>query len=263
MNTTTSNLLHSGISVSLTQRLKAAGLHFLCSAALVIVVVLFCALVWYPGVLVWAAGLASLMTLVVAVDLVLGPVLTAVVYQPGKKSLKFDLAIIVAIQMSALIYGLHAVYQTRPAFIVFTMDRFEVVAAQDIETDRPEFIKSKHNQVPLTGPKILAAKLPEDRELRSQILMSKVQSGAGLAMMPEHYVPLNQEVVANLDKSVDLAKLKKINGADRVQRVLSNHLPEAERITYFPLVARDVDMTVVVDKATGSVLDIVDLRPWS
>jgi hypothetical protein len=35
------------------------------------------------------------------------------------------------LQISALIYGVYIVYQARPAFIVFTIDRFEVVAANE------------------------------------------------------------------------------------------------------------------------------------
>jgi hypothetical protein len=243
-------------------RLKAAGIHFVFSAALVLAVILFCGLVWYPGVLAWAAGMASLMVLIIAVDLVLGPLLTAFVYKKGKKSLKMDLAVIVAIQLSALAYGIHAVYQARPAYIVFTMDRFEVVAAKDIETDRPEIADTEYASVPVLGPTYIAAKMPSDPGRRSEILFSKVHTGAGLAMMPEHYVPLETELRVNLQNAARVHMLEKHNDPERVSRVLSQH-GDRDELLYFPLVARDKDMTVLIDKASGTVIDVVDLRPWS
>lgn len=247
---------------SLVDRLKAAGIHFVFSAALVLAVVLFCGLVWYPGLLVWAAGMASLTVLIVVVDLVLGPLLTAVVYQRHKKTLKMDLAVIVCIQLGALVYGVHTVYQARPAYIVFTMDRFEVVAAKDIETDRLELQQADFSGVPLLGPEYTAARMPADPKKRSDILFSKVHTGAGLAMMPEHYVPLADELRANLENAVSARLLAEHNDPDRVERVLSAH-QSLDDVFYFPLVAREKDMVVLIDKKTGSIIDIVDLRPWS
>ena len=249
-------------STAMIDRIKAVGVHFACSAALVLAVVLFCGLVWYPGVLAWAAGMASLMVLIVIVDLVLGPLLTGIVYKKGKKSLKMDLVVIVAIQVSALLYGVHAVYQARPAYIVFTMDRFEVVAAKDIETDRPEIANTEFSSVPLMGPRYIAAKMPSDPNQRSKILFSKVHTGAGLAMMPEHYVPLESEFQANLKNAAHFHLLKQHNDPGRVRQVLSQHEDHGE-LLYFPMVARDKDMTVLIHKASGKVVDVVDLRPWS
>jgi hypothetical protein len=38
-------------------------------------------------------------------DLALGPLLTLIVFEPGKPSLKFDLSCIVLLQLGALLYG--------------------------------------------------------------------------------------------------------------------------------------------------------------
>ena len=82
-------------------------------------------------------------------------------------------------------------------------------------------------------------------------------------MMPEHYVPLDQELVANLDKAVALHELKQFNNPERVDAVLARHSGRSESLRYFPMVARDQDMTVIVNRNSGRVVDIVDLRPWS
>lgn len=245
-------------------KLKAASIHFLFSAALVTIVMVLCALVWYPGALFWAAGMSTLMVLIVAVDLVLGPLLTGVVYAPGKRTLKFDLAVIASIQLAALFYGVYAIYGARPAYIVFTTDRFEAVAAIDIEVERPEFKQSKFNRIPLSGPEIVAASMPTDDKSKSSILMSKVFSGVGLAAMTEHYIqgPVQQAVLANMKHSQDVSQLAAFNDPDRVKTILSKTEASIGDISYFPLVARDEDLTVLIDKTSGNIIDIVDLRPW-
>jgi len=245
-------------------KLKAATVHFLFSAALVTVVLLLCSIFWFPGALFWAAGMATLMVLIVAVDLVLGPLLTAVVYQRGKRTLRFDLAVIASIQLAALFYGVYALYGARPAYIVFTMDRFEAVAALDIEVERPEFLASDFNRVPLTGPELVAARMPADKVERYKITMAKVTTGIGLAAMTEHYVPaVDKEILSNIKNAKDISDLGKFNDPDRVKAVLSQTTVPAQNLSYFPLVAKDSDLTVLIDNKTGSIVEIVDLRPWS
>lgn len=207
--------------------------------------------------------MASLMVLIVAVDLVLGPLLTAVVYQRGKRTLRFDLAVIASIQLAALVYGVYALSGARPAYIVFTMDRFEAVAALDIEVERPEFLNSDFNRVPLTGPELVAAKMPDDKDERYKITMSKVTTGIGLAAMTEHYVPaVSKEVLSNIKNAKDIGDLKKFNDPERVKAVLDKATVSTQNVSYFPLVARDADLTVLIDNTTGSIIEIVDLRPW-
>ncbi len=252
------------LATFLRPKLKAATIHFLFSAALVTVIMLLCGLIWYPGALFWAAGMASLMVLIVAVDLVLGPLLTAVVYKRGKRTLKMDLAVIAAIQLVALFYGVYALYGARPAYIVFTADRFEAVAALDIEVERKEFEQSDFNRVPLSGPEMVAARMPADRNMRHKILMSKVTTGVGLASMTEYYVEaVDKEVLANIGYAKDIKDLKSFNDPERVSKVLADASAPVENLIYYPLVARDADLTVLVDRTSGNVVKIVDLRPWS
>ena len=49
--------------------------------------------------------------LVVGIDVVLGPLLTLIVFHPKKKSLIWDLAVIVAVQLGALGYGVWVMAQ--------------------------------------------------------------------------------------------------------------------------------------------------------
>ena len=66
-------------------------------------------------------------------DVVLGPVITFIIYKPKKKYLLLDLSIIALFQVAALSYGLHTIFQGRPTFVVFSVDRFETVRTIDID----------------------------------------------------------------------------------------------------------------------------------
>ena len=52
-----------------------------------------------------------------------------------KKSLKMDLAVIIIIQLSALFYGIYSIFEGRPAWLAYNVDRFELVRNNEIVDD--------------------------------------------------------------------------------------------------------------------------------
>ena len=88
-------------------RLRFAVTHFLISAAVVGTFVAFVLFVLYPSPLSWLEGVTLVLLLVIAVDLCLGPLLTAIVSSPLKprRELVRDLTAIGVVQLAALGYG--------------------------------------------------------------------------------------------------------------------------------------------------------------
>ena len=80
-------------------------------------------------------GGTKLFELVVLCDLVLGPLISLVIYDSTKARWKLvmDYSIIGAIQLAAMIYGVYIVAGTRPVYVAFNKDRIEVVTARDID----------------------------------------------------------------------------------------------------------------------------------
>ncbi len=74
-------------------RWKAAGIHLSISILIGLVVGALLFGVWYPPPFFHAAGADMLVLLLVGVDVVLGPLLTLIVFKSGKRGLKFDLAL--------------------------------------------------------------------------------------------------------------------------------------------------------------------------
>lgn len=88
-------------------RWKASFYHFLISLVVMGIVASLVCWRWYPPGLFGMAKAGVLLAVLASVDLVLGPLLTAIVFRAGKPGLKFDLAVIALVQVAALFYGLH------------------------------------------------------------------------------------------------------------------------------------------------------------
>jgi hypothetical protein len=96
-------------------RWQAFAVHFAISLGIFLVLLAVVFGYWYPGVLREAdQSWQRVLMLIVGVDLVLGPLLTLIVFNPVKKSLKMDLSIIAIAQISALLAGMYTVHQSRP-----------------------------------------------------------------------------------------------------------------------------------------------------
>ena len=100
--------------------------------------------VWNPAPLHIATGITKIFLLMVAIDIIIGPLLTFVVYKKGKKTLKFDLVVIVLLQISALLYGMYSVYSSRPAWLVYNVDRFDLVRVNEIVIDDTQTISGEY-----------------------------------------------------------------------------------------------------------------------
>lgn len=114
-------------------RLIASSIHLFISllAALLILALLF--LLWFPSPLM-SLGAVQGVQLILLVDLVIGPLLTLLVFKKGKPSLVFDMSVIVALQLAALTYGLTTVYGQIPSHLVLTHEGMHVVSRYDVKT---------------------------------------------------------------------------------------------------------------------------------
>jgi hypothetical protein len=189
-------------------RWQAAGIHFgICVAIATSVVTLMLAL-WYPRPLFEAAGGNDLLFIIASVDVTIGPLLTLLVFKSGKPGLKFDLGVIGVAQALALAYGINVVSLARPAFVVFVKDRFELVTA--VELDPAELAAAKFPEfrsVPLGGPLLAAADMPEDPAERQQ-LIRLAMSGFDLQNFPRYFVPYERRAKEVLAAAVSVAKLR-------------------------------------------------------
>lgn len=262
MNMSETVALPTDLPAAPMSRWKASAIHLLLSAVIAGSVAGVMLLVWYPWPLFEAAGGSVLTMILVGVDVALGPLVTLVIFKAGKKGLKFDLAMIAILQLSALAYGVHAVYVARPAYLVYTVDRFDLVAA--VELDPEDLAKATRDEFkapPADGPRYVAAPVPQDSAAKLKLLESAL-SGKDVHLFPQYYVPYEQEAHNALKRAQDLGILLERDSSRTVARYLESTGRARESVKYLPLRARGGEAAVLLDAATGAPLKIVLVNPW-
>lgn len=240
-------------------RVKAFLAHLGISALVALLAIILVFIIWHPAPLQDAVGVTSIFILLLSIDVILGPLLTLVVFKPGKKGLKKDLAIIGCLQLCALGYGLYTVAEGRPSWLVFAQDRFELVRFYEIDRSNLQQAASEYRSAPLFSPQLVTAPLPTDPEERAQILFEELQGGSSLAQRPEYYQPLEQHSDSIRPRIRPLNELESFNHVNQVQRLVATH-PNADG--WLPLSANQQDMVVLMQRDSAEVIAIVDLRPW-
>ena len=244
-------------------RWQVAPVHFGISAVLAALVVGAMLLLWYPRPFFNAAGGQTLLLLLIGVDVVLGPLLTLIVFDPRKKSLKPDLAVIVLLQVAALAYGAWIMFEARPAYVAFAGDRFELVEANAIDAADQAKAKAGFRTLPLTGPEIVGTRRPLDPEERERMRQAALLGG-GIGLFPQHYIPyatVARDAVARGAPLAQLRARRPERAADVAAWVAASGQPEA-MFRYLPLRARHGDMTVILDAASGDVRGVLPIDPW-
>jgi hypothetical protein len=145
------------------EKLIATAIHFGVTAVLAAIAAALIFLVWFPPPFQKIMGGTELFLLVVGCDLVLGPLLSLVVYNSRKprRQLLIDYSIIGIVQLGALVYGVLIVSGTRPVAVAFSGDRIEVVSARDVsEKNLAEARDPQYATLPWTGPRYVYIDVP-------------------------------------------------------------------------------------------------------
>ena len=242
----------------MTKRIKYLFIHFTLSLFLALAITVFIKTQWYPSSLFKATGVLPIFIAIIVVQVVLWPLLSLFVYKENKKSLRFDLSTIVILQMIFWVFSLYALVQGRPAWIAYTLERFELVKANEIVTTDLDSVNSNFKSPTWTGPQFVGTMLSEDAEVRSKHLLQEVLGGISIAQRPEQYVNIHIVKYRMLKEQQSLAELNKYNKISKVDKALASY-PDAHG--YIPLRAQRVDMVVLLDDS-GTPLQIVDFRPW-
>ncbi len=157
-------------------RLRAFVIHLTASATVMLLFLPIMWLIWYPAPYFAINGGWTVLRLLAGLGVALGPILTLIVFKPGKPGLRFDLGVILALQLAALAYGGALLYQQRPAFIVFAVDRFTVIPAAEVDFARLRYPELK--RLVGVGPLFAQALPPEDREVRNALMFAVALNGA-------------------------------------------------------------------------------------
>jgi len=216
--------------------------------------------VWYPQPLATAVGVTQIFLMLILIDIIVGPLLGLLVYREGKKSLKFDLSVVILLQISALVYGLYNLEQGRPAWLVYNVDRFELVRKNELVDINIQQAQPQFQQPSWFKPQYVSTEFAKDTQQRNNEMFAEIFDGISVAQRPERYVELTQAKTQIQQRALPLKELEQYNSKTEVEKTLAKY-PNADACV--PLKASAVDMVVLIKKETAEVIKIVNLRPWN
>ena len=236
-------------SVFANRRPRAVAIHLAASAVLAGLASMLVFLVWYPRPFDAIAGGATLFLMLVGVDVVLGPALTAVVAGPAKPlpELRRDLVVIVLLQLAAMAYGLYTVAFARPVFVSFEVDRFRVVAAADVEPSALQDAPATLRALPWTGPQLIAAVKPVNpgEQMRS---LELGLAGLDLSMIPANWrdYASQADAVWRVSKPASALLARYPQAAAEVAAIAARTSRQTQALRWLPLMSRRASWVALI-----------------
>ena len=241
-------------------RWQASGIHLLISAAIATVSLFLMLRVWYPPPFFTSEGGSDILLILIGVDVIIGPLVTLVVFKSGKPGLRFDLTVIGVLQAAALAYGTHVMFVARPVYVALVDDQFETVRANDLDpanvarARRPEF-----RSVPLMGPQYVTVDLPKDIKALRKLIAQAGEGGDLAQHLPEYYLPYTEGKAQALARSRPLETLSETDKAvaARIDKAISETGRKPAELNFLPLETRRGWGAVLIDKKAGDVVTIL------
>lgn len=245
-------------------RWKASFIHLLISALIVGSVAAYIMYFWYPPALMHMAKADRLLMLIGGVDLVVGPLLTLIVYKAGKKHLKLDLAIIALLQVCFLAYGLYTTWSSRPVFLVAVPDRFELVFANEITAEKLSQAKfEKYKTLSINKPILVGAQMPGNKKEVEAIMFSAVSGHGDIQTFPKYFVEYSQASKAlaargiSLEAGINLSK----KDANTLQSAAQSYGYQPNEVRYLPLASSRGYAVMLIKADTAELVGPVNADP--
>jgi len=228
-------------------RYKASLIHLCVSATAVLSFFMLVYYFWYPAPYFLFSDVTDPMIMIAGVDIVLGPILTLAVFKSGKKGMLFDLCCIGALQFSALTYGGYAIFQGRPAYIVYGDGKFNYLT--EAQVDRTLLTNTDLQSYSMKP--IMAYNPPPKDEITKNIL-----AFLGPEAAFEYYVPFFPNLKDVLLGSLTVEKLAHIDPRNKIalDNFVKSHDKEINDYAYYQLFKGKKSIVVALERATGEIV---------
>lgn len=254
-------------SLRIHAALRVALWHLLLSAAVLGMAAALVFWLWYPSPYDKIIHGRELFIIVLLVDMVCGPLLTLILFDPAKSRAKWltDVVLIAGIQVGAMAYGVGQVASARPVWLAFEGDRFRIVQANDVDRAKLGDAEPRFQSLSWRGPEVIGVALMTSGGSEYLKSIQDALHGNHPAFRPSRWVAYEQQ------KPLVLAAAKNINALiagdsakrKRVDEYLAEHQLDASAIGAIPLVAgRTNDWAVLVNLKTAIPVGYLNMDAW-
>ena len=241
-------------------RIRAFLIHLAISCIIFLLLAYLIFVYWYPPPFFYTDGGWQGFRIILGVNLVLGPLLTLIVYKPGKLGLKLDLTLIALAQAVALSWGMWVTYTERPVAVVYTLKYFTPVSAKLLGKVgvSPESLITYGDKTPVP----IYVDLPQAPEEHQKFLARAVSSGTPLFLFTELYKKFDTQSLQILKHQsdqlyryleADSDGKKSLDAFFQIHPDLYNHY------LFIPLHSRYQRLVIVVDAIDLSFKDTLNI----
>ena len=203
-------------------------------------------------------GGLHLFWLMVAVDVICGPLLTAIVWRPGKSrmALWLDVSVIALLQAAALGYGLYSLSLARPVALVYEVDRFVAVTMAQVSAEELAKAPPGYQSISLMHkPWLLGVRPPASGEEALRSIELSMQ-GMEPSVRPDWWQPYER---SRAEVQASMKPMSALNASPSQSQVLQKldflQARSIDSVYYLPLVAKDkLDEWIVILDANASIV---------
>ncbi len=251
-------------TLNLRKKFIVFFIHLTISAAIFFGFYFLTAFVWYPDFYFSANDVWFAILTVAFVDVGLGPTMTFVLYKSGKPGLKFDITMIIAMQLSALLWGSWVVYRERPLLTVYHNGSFFCLSSTQValaKADLSQFSTGK----PIPQAFLALPENFEAGELRrikmEQTVLASNQPNLPPYILGDEFELLQPEQLPDvLAEELDITKVVSQPTYQALwKQFLNDHKVAPHTYAFLPLVCSQIDHIAAIDRKTGHIIDAIPI----
>jgi hypothetical protein len=238
-------------------RYLASFYHLLISFAVFIGLAWLVLYVWYPDFFYTIDGGWEGMRIIIGVDLVLGPLLTLIIFKAGKPGLKFDLAAIGIFQSACLLAGMFVVYSERPLFFIYYEEHFYSASADTYARYRLQ--PPDPSAFSDSSPAFVIATVPDDPIEEADFRRVLYQDGLPVWVYDKSYEPLGEHMATVLEGAYSVENLRDRDEEGALDDWLEEQGGGIEDYAFYPIHSRYHNPFIAIKRSDNSFAGILNI----
>lgn len=218
-------------------RWQAFGIHLAISSLIFLGLAYLVLNHWYPDFFFDTDGGWEGMRILVAVDLILGPCLTLIVFKSGKPGMRNDLIMIGVFQAVCLAAGVYVVQGERPIALVYVDGQFNSMTTSSYNDAKVAI----PNLSSFSGasPKRIQVYIPEASEEERNLRREMMEGEHFMNLATEHYRDFDPNQTSFIEAAFDQAEIvDRDQETNDIPRFLEEHGGVLDDYRFYPLNTR-------------------------